>query len=107
MTPPKNFKVHYNRSSKTLPLKAAIESFLKSNNMEQKFGHEKIKQSWEEIMGGPIARRTTKLFVKDKKLFIAISSAPLKNEMILSKSKILERIHEFPGGRSIESLVFI
>lgn len=108
MKPPKKkFQVHYTRSSKTMPLKSAIESFLKSSNMEQKFGHEKIKRSWEEIMGAPIARRTTKLFVKDKKLFICISSAPLKNEMILSKRKVLARIHEFPGGKSIEDLVFI
>lgn len=107
MKDPKKFQVHYNRSSKTLPLKSVIESFLKSSKMEQKFGHEKVKQSWEEIMGKPIARRTTKLFVKDKKLFIAISSAALKNELILSKSTILARIHEFPGGKSIQDLVFI
>jgi len=107
MKTPKKVRVHYNRSSKTLPLKSAIEAFLKSENMEQKFGHEHIKRSWEEIMGTPIAKRTTKLFVKDKKLFIEVSSAPLKNELILSKSKVLARIQEFPGGKSIEEVVII
>jgi len=75
--------------------------------MESKFGHEQIKQSWEEIMGAPIARRTSKLFVKNRKLFIELNSAPLKNELIISKSKVIARIHEFPGGKSIDDLVFL
>lgn len=107
MKQPKKYRVHFNRSSQTLPLKSVIDSFLKTSNMEAKFGHEQIKQSWEEIMGAPIARRTNKLFVKNRKLFIELNSAPLKNELIISKSKVIARIHEFPGGKSIEDLVFL
>lgn len=101
------FRVHFNRSSQTLPIKSVVEAFLKTSNLEAKFGHEQIRQSWTEIMGEPIARRTTKLFVKNRKLFIQLSSAPLKNELIISKTKVLQRIHEFPGGKSIEDLVFL
>ena len=103
----KKYKSYFDRTSQSLPMKSVFEAFLKDANIVQKFSHERIKQSWEEIMGAPIARRTSKLFVKDSKLFIEITSGPLKNELALSKSKVLARVHEFAGESSIKDIVFI
>ena len=100
--------VYYrHRTSETLPLKAAIDAFLKDARMEQKFGHEHIKLAWAEIMGAPIAKRTTKLFVKNNKLYIELNSAPLKQELMMSREKVLERVHEFAGGKSIQQVIFL
>ena len=103
----KKYKPYFDRTSKSLPMKAVFEEFLKDSRFTQKFNHERIKYSWEEIMGEPIARRTSKLFIKDAKLFVEIISGPLKNELILSKTKVLARVQDFPGGSSIKDIVFL
>ncbi|MFT5913870.1 MAG: hypothetical protein ACI81T_000354 [Bacteroidia bacterium] len=101
------YKRYQDRSFKSMDFKTVFDAVLKEANISQKFSHERLKQSWGEVMGEPIARRTTKLFVKDKKLFIQLSSAPLKNELILAKLKVLNRVQEFLGDKSIEDVVFI
>ena len=45
-------------------------------------------------MGKPIAKRTEKLYVKDKVLFVKLNSAPLRQELTMKKSKVLEIIHD-------------
>jgi hypothetical protein len=45
------------------------------------------------MMGKPIARRTEKMFIKEKVLFVKLNSAPLRHELTISKIKVLEIIH--------------
>ena len=83
-----------NRKNDTESVKDAIESMLDSYKLRGKFDQTKLIGSWESLMGKPIARRTEKLYVKDKVLFVKLNSAPLRQELTMKKSKVLEIIHE-------------
>ena len=58
-------------------------------------------------MGNTIASRTGKITLYNKKLKVKIESAPLKNELNLSKSKVLEVLEKELGKGVIEDIVFI
>ena len=58
-------------------------------------------------MGKPIATRTLKLFIKEKKLYVKLNSAPLKNELTLQKSKVLELLHAEIGEKVIVDILFL
>ena len=66
-----------------------ITEMLKAFRIENKFYETDLLNSWERIMGKPIAKRTTKLYIRNKKLYVHISSAPLKNELNMSRDRIL------------------
>ena len=83
-----------NRKNDTESVKDAIESMLDSYKLRGKFDQTKLIGSWESLMGKPIARRTEKLYVKDKVLFVKLNSAPLRQELTMKKNKVLEIIHE-------------
>ena len=84
-----------------------IKDLLKSYRIEDKFKETELIISWEKIMGKSIARRTQNIFIRDKKLFVKLNSAPLKNELSMSKSKIMALLfHEF-GDAIIEDIVFL
>ena len=90
----KNRNKKTGRKSETESVKDAIESMLDTYKLRGKFDLTKLIGSWESLMGKPIARRTEKLYVKDKVLFVKLNSAPLRQELTMKKSKVLEIIHE-------------
>ena len=79
-----------NRRSEMTTLKQGFADMLNKYHLEDKFDEQQLIHSWQEIMGKPIADRTENLFIKEKKLFVKLSSAPLRQELNLSKTKILE-----------------
>lgn len=85
------------RSSKAVSLKDAINQFFKANHLDKRFTETSIPLIWQEMMGETISSRTLKIFVNDHELFIKLSSAPLKNELMMSKNKIIERMNQEIG----------
>lgn len=77
---------------------SAFRQYLRSENLDGKYREKLLIESWEIIMGKPIASRTTRLFIKDKTLFIQLSSAPLKQEMVNNRVRVKEMIDEDFGG---------
>jgi len=81
------------RTSDTSSIKDAINSMMESYKIKDKFDANRLIGSWGSLMGAPIAKRTEKLFIKDKVLFVKLNSAPLRQELTIAKPKVLEIIH--------------
>ena len=95
------------RKSNTSTVGEAIKDLLNVYRLQSKFDEARLIESWEQLMGKSIAARTTRLFIKDKKLFVQVNSAPLKNELNLSKSKIIEIFEEEIGKDIIQQVVLL
>jgi predicted nucleic acid-binding Zn ribbon protein len=97
----------YERKSEPTSLKSAMSKMFDVYDIKKQLAETNITESWEELMGSTVASRTSKLFVKDKKLFVRLTSAPLAHEMSIAKPKILQRFSEKFGPGAIEDIVFI
>ncbi|HLT08009.1 MAG TPA: DUF721 domain-containing protein [Cyclobacteriaceae bacterium] len=89
------------------PLKDVFEELLQAYSLKDRFNERKVISSWGEIMGNTVAKRTSQLFVKDKKLYVKISSAPVKKELMMNKSKVLQLIAERFGPDTIADVIFM
>jgi hypothetical protein len=58
-------------------------------------------------MGKTIADRTSNLYIKDKKLFVKITSGPVKKELQLNKSKVMALIETEVGKGVVEEIIFV
>lgn len=72
----------------------ALKEFLNKSRFRSDIQTLEVEALWEKIMGKTIARYTEKIQIVGDKLFIHTSVAPLKNELIYQKEKIIERINE-------------
>ncbi|QCK13531.1 DUF721 domain-containing protein [Mangrovivirga cuniculi] len=88
-------------------LKDSIQEMFKEFKLDAKYKETELIKSWPELMGPMIAKRTTKVFIKDKKMFVKLNSAPLKRELSMSRSKILALFHQKFGEILIEDIVFL
>jgi hypothetical protein len=58
-------------------------------------------------MGKTIGDRTSSLYIKDKKLFVKITSGPVKKELQLNKSKVIALIETEVGKGIVDEVVFL
>lgn len=83
----------------------AVKQFINKSRLKDGLRGVQIQVVWEEIMGKTIAKYTDRVEVKNNTLFIWTAVAPLKNELIYQKEKIIERINEAFGEDLITQVV--
>lgn len=103
----KKYRDFTRRSSESTSIKEALNSMLKKYRLQGKFREMQLIHSWEKIMGKPIAARTSGLYVKDRILFVKLTSAPLKKELSMGKTKIIELFENQVGSGIITNIHFL
>ncbi|WP_432329009.1 DUF721 domain-containing protein [Mucilaginibacter sp. P25] len=63
--------------------------------------------AWPDLVGKSVANRTKELFVRDKKLFLRIESSVIKNELMLMRSQIIEKINNEAKSVLVEEIIFL
>ena len=77
-----------------ISLQDAIKQFLSRSKLKQGLVSAQLDGKWEEIMGKTVAKYTRKLQILNRTLYIETDIAPLKNELIYQKEKIIQRVNE-------------
>lgn len=85
----------------------AIQELLKSYHIKSKFDEANIVSSWERIVGKPVAKRTKKVFVRNKVLFVELDSPAMKHDLNLHKSQIIELFQKEFGTDTIKEIVIM
>lgn len=88
-------------------VKDVIGKFLDVHRLRKKFDETSVVAMWPEIMGTAIANRTTQIYVYDKKLFVRLESSVIKNELLMVRQSILEKLNESAGTQVISEIVFL
>jgi predicted nucleic acid-binding Zn ribbon protein len=88
-------------------IKEAINDLLDSYRLRKKFDETALIAAWPELMGTAIANRTKQLYINHKKLFVRVESSVIKNELLMMKSQIINRLNEKAGHEVILSIVFL
>lgn len=96
-----------NRKADTTTFGETMRELLQVYQLNAKYEQTRLINSWERLMGEPIAKRTDKLFINNQKLYVKLNSAALKQELNMSKSKILAIFLREFGEVVIEDVVFL
>ena len=83
----------------------AIKGFLHKSHLRNGIRAVQIEEIWEQLMGKTIAKYTDKIQIINHTLFITTQVAPLKNELLFQKDKIIERVNEALGEKVITDVV--
>jgi len=95
------------RKPNDITLKEGIGKLLNVYKLKGKFDETSVVALWPELMGKAISNRTTQIYVSQKKLFIRIESSVIKNELLMVRSGILQKINERAGSEVITDIVFL
>lgn len=95
------------RKANDKSLKEAIEQMLQVYKIKRRFDETGVIAAWPEIVGKPVANRTKELFIHDKKLFLRIESSVIKNELMMMRTQIINKINDEAKGILIEEIIFL
>ncbi|WDF55623.1 DUF721 domain-containing protein [Mucilaginibacter sp. KACC 22063] len=95
------------RKANDKTLKDAIAQMLQVYKIKRRFDETGIVAAWPDIVGKAVANRTKELFIRDKKLFLRIESSVVKNELMLIRSQIIEKLNEHASADVVEELIFL
>lgn len=93
------------RRSETLNISEIIASLLKEQGLEDKLYENRLINSWEELLGKTIARTTRSLYIKDRILFVHISSSVVKHEVMMIRDDLVTRLNKKAGKTIIDKIV--
>lgn len=88
-----------------MPLESAFNDLLKAYRLEGKFREKTLIHDWSELVGKTISDRTDSVSIKDKIIYVKLSSGPVKKELMMNKTRLLFLIEEKYGKGIVEDLI--
>ena len=93
------------RRSKTIPISEAITDYIKEMNIGDKLNEVSVINSWEEIVGRAISSRTSKIYIKNHVLYVHLKSSVVRNELLMLRQALMEKINGKMGEEVIREIV--
>lgn len=83
-----------------------INQVLCQERLDVRLDEQRALAMWPTLVGQGVNRYTTDRSVKDGVLTFTISSAPLRNQLMLTRSTLIARINESLGHEVIKEIIF-
>ena len=83
-----------------------IAGFMQQEYSSQAALEMRASALWPEVVGPGVNRYTTNRWVRDGVLHVHISSAALKNELMMTRHSLIARLNERVGSDAIKEIQF-
>jgi predicted nucleic acid-binding Zn ribbon protein len=93
------------RRSKTISLAEAVKDYIREMNLGDKLSEVGVINSWEETVGKAISSRTTKIYIKDHVLYVHLNSSVVRNELLMLREALREKLNQKAGSEVIKEIV--
>ncbi len=88
-------------------IKNVLNGVVNTLKFKEKFGELSIVEAWGKTLGENVLRRTEKLQIKDRKIYVKIESAALKNELLMNKTTILFNLNQFAEEDLVDDIILM
>lgn len=82
-----------------------LKEYIDSMNIGRKLKESRIEAQWEKVLGKNAASLTRKLIIKNKVLYVYLNSPALRNELLMMREKIIQRLNEEAGEDLIDKII--
>ena len=84
-----------------------VEQLIAQSPYKHKLEEATIICAWNQVMPPMIIKRTERILVKNKKLFLKISSAPLRHNLQINKEKVIALLQEAVPRYGIADIIWL
>jgi predicted nucleic acid-binding Zn ribbon protein len=93
------------RKSNTQPLGEVIRDYLRALDIDKKLLEVRLMESWPNVVGLQVAKKTDKLFIKNKVLFVYLNSSIVRSELLRIRESLPKALNERVGAVVINEVV--
>ena len=93
------------RFNEESPIGDVLKQFISQNKLEAGMDVVNVRDAWKNLMGNGVNNYTTEIQLKGSTLYVALSSAVLREELSYGKDKIIKMINEELRKDLVQTLV--
>ena len=82
------------RFNEEIQIGDVLKQFITQNKLEAGIDVINVRDAWKNLMGNGVNNYTTEIQLKGSTLYVALSSAVLREELSYGKDKIIKMINE-------------
>jgi len=94
------------RKKNTELLSDIIKQVLKQQHLEKPLYEKRLIEAWPLVLGDNILKYTSDLKIKNKVLYVSLSSSVLRHDLFLSREQIKNSLNKQVGIEVIVDIVF-
>jgi hypothetical protein len=93
------------RRSKTISIAEAVNDYIREMKLGDKLSEAGVINSWEETVGRAISSRTTRIYIREHVLYVHLSSSVVRNELLMLREALREKLNQKAGTEVIKEIV--
>ena len=93
------------RRSNTQTIGEVLREYIDAMHIRRKLKESRLEKQWEELLGKNAASLTSKLYIKDRVLYVHLNSSVLRNELLMMRETLIKRINEKAGEELITKII--
>jgi hypothetical protein len=83
-----------------------LNDFFKENTeLRKRILEIRIKRAWGEVLGPMIQQYTRNIYIKNNTLYVSLTSSVLRNELTLSRDKVIKSLNDYAGSPVIHTII--
>ncbi len=82
-----------------------LDAFVKANHLEEGLAEYRIVKSWRELLGVSVSKKTKSLVIKNRKLIVTLHSSVVRNELMMIKDTLIQRLNDEAGMDVIDDII--
>lgn len=94
------------KKSNAAPLGDLVRQICREQGLETPLNEYRLVQSWNEVLGPTIASYTKNLFIRNRKLYVQLSSSVLRQELMMNRKRLIASLNEQVGAEVITDIIF-
>lgn len=91
---------------KTIHISEIIQEILNKSNLKGRLDETTISKKWEEVVGRPMAQYTKNVYVSKGILYVNVTSSVVRNELMMSRTTLIEQLNAITGNKTITDIIF-
>jgi hypothetical protein len=82
-----------------------LKAFIETNKLQAGMDKIDVQQAWKNLMGNGVNSYTKEVVLKGSTLYVALTSAVLREELSYGKQKIIKMINEELGKEVVKDVI--
>lgn len=82
-----------------------LKAFIETNKLQAGMDKIDVQQAWKSLMGNGVNSYTKEVVLKGTTLYVALTSAVLREELSYGKQKIIKMINEELGKEVVKDVI--
>jgi hypothetical protein len=85
-----------------------LDEFFEQNPaLAVKLAETRLMESWNIALGASVSRFTSSMYIRNRTLYVKLTSSVLKSELILCREQLIKNLNEKAGRHVIDNIVLI